>query len=47
MFFDHLKTGKINFVHLRDIANLIISNTITLKGIEEAHPSKVNKTKKK
>ena len=33
---NHLKEGKLNFIYIRDICNLIIVNTTTLKGIEES-----------
>ena len=47
MMIDHIKAGQFNYIYVRDLCNQVIANTVTLKGIESAHPSKVNKTKKK
>lgn len=40
MMVNHLKEGKLNFIYIRDICNLIIVNTTTLKGIEESKKKK-------
>jgi len=43
MLIEHLKGGKINYIFIRDLCNQVIVNTVTLRGIEEAHPSKPKK----
>jgi hypothetical protein len=41
---NHLKEGKFNILFMNKKFDMIIANTITLMGIEEAHPTR--KTKK-
>ena len=43
MLFEHVKNGKVNYIQIRDLCNQVIANTVTLRGIEEAHPSKPKK----
>ena len=33
---NHLKDGHLNYLYVRDLCNMVIANSITLKGIEGA-----------
>ena len=33
---NHLKDGHLNYLYVRDLCNMVIANSITLKGLEKA-----------